>query len=276
MLDSREPSSIANVVMMLSSQHDGSSLLVEGSSDAKLYERFVACDQCRIIISWNRQVLEKALEILEKRGFKNALGVADADFDNLMPPPGRNKNLFLTDTHDLETMILSSPALEKILKEFGSKKKLVCCDARDDLLRCGIEIGALRWISVKDKLSLKFEGLNLTKFIDRTTLALNFKVLIKTIKNNSSKHGLSEATVAKKRGELDLTKCSPWDICCGHDLVEILAFGFRRKFGTRNISCDYLEATLRVGYELAYFKTSLLYKSIKTWEKTNSLVVLAS
>ena len=45
-------------------------------------------------------------------------------FDILEGTVPLSQNLLFTDTHDLETMLLNSPALEKVLSEHGSETKI--------------------------------------------------------------------------------------------------------------------------------------------------------
>jgi Protein of unknown function (DUF4435) len=62
------------------------------------------------------------LAILEQRGFQGVLAIVDADFDRLVPPTYQSLNLLLTDAHDLETMLIQSPALEKCSLSLAQKK----------------------------------------------------------------------------------------------------------------------------------------------------------
>lgn len=79
----------------------------------------------------------------------------DADFWRLEGKQPASPNLFTTDTHDLETMILESKALEKLLTEYGSVTKIrkftekAGKDIRQALLDICAPIGYLRWNSQK-------------------------------------------------------------------------------------------------------------------------------
>ncbi|AKV70976.1 hypothetical protein VL20_6214 [Microcystis panniformis FACHB-1757] len=52
-------------------------------------------------------------------------------------------------------------------------------DIRETLLKLGQEIGKLRLLSLRNKLDLKFEGLNFSKFIDKEKLSINIDELIR-------------------------------------------------------------------------------------------------
>ena len=68
----------------------------------------------------SKQCAIEILEILEKSNFQRVLAIVDADFDRLENLANKRPNLLPTDTHDLETMLIKSPALEKVVAEFGS------------------------------------------------------------------------------------------------------------------------------------------------------------
>ncbi|NEP15226.1 MAG: hypothetical protein F6K14_34670 [Symploca sp. SIO2C1] len=64
----------------------------------------------------------------------------------------------------------------------------------------------------------------------------------------------------------------PWQVCCGHDLVEILSVSLRKTFGSNKaaeVEPNRLERNLRLAYEKAYFLKTHLYLKIRTWEANN-------
>ncbi|MEQ8540396.1 MAG: hypothetical protein RIB93_23440 [Coleofasciculus sp. D1-CHI-01] len=80
-------------------------------------------------------------------------------------------------------MLIKSLALEKFMSERGSEDKInkFGQDIRLTLLERGKRIGYLRWVSLKENISLKFEGLSFSKFIDKSTLVIDTGQLIKTV-----------------------------------------------------------------------------------------------
>ena len=102
----------------------GTFLIVEGESDRNGYKHLIDTESCRIIPAHGKENALDALDILEEDDFPGVLAVVDADFWRLEGIKPSSPNLFITDTHDLETMILKSPALGKLLTEFGSDSKI--------------------------------------------------------------------------------------------------------------------------------------------------------
>ncbi len=270
---------VANGIRMARTQFRGTFLIVEGqTADFRVYKRLVDSKQTKITPAHNKDNALAALKILEDADVEGVVAIVDADFWRLEELDPTCPNLFITDTHDLETMLLESPSLEKLLDEFGSEKKIASfienskMDVRQALLTAAGPIGYLRWVSQRNNLSLKFEGISFREFIDRNTLHINISKLIPEVKNKSLRHDLSDNDLQNKIDELTDPKHNSWDICCGHDLVCILSFGLRSVLGTNNaneVKPEDLERILRAGYEYVYFLSTQLYRSLQEWETSN-------
>ena len=275
---------------MLRSYHKGSILLVEGSTDERVFENFVDCSDCKIVYANGKDNTVGALDVIEKRNHSGVLAVVDADFwrlDNIIPS---SRSLFITDTHDIETMILTSPAFDKFIREFCiskvNKSPQEILELLELLIDSGLHIGFLRWFSspAQKNLELKFQDLNYELFISDKTLKIDIKELIKavlsntkavskTVQSNTGKKSLIDETIlktfAKKHLHQDKDKLQ---ICHGKDLINILSIGIRKIFGKKqykNMDSDIISGTLRGFYEFQHFKMSVLYKTICDWENSN-------
>uniref|UniRef100_UPI00403ECFE0 DUF4435 domain-containing protein n=1 Tax=Microcoleus sp. TaxID=44472 RepID=UPI00403ECFE0 len=271
------PNYIANQIRLLRNQPqytEHSFLIAEGDTDARLWKNLVDSTKCRVEIAHNKDNAVQVLNILEKDNFAGVLAVVDADFWILEGVVKCSPNLLLTDTHDLETMLLKSPALEKVLLEHGSEAKInnFAKDIRQTLLESAKIVGYLRWASLKFNYCLKFEGLAFNKFVDDKTLALNESKLFQTVKNNSQKPGLDEPESRANMDSLKTNTQDMWYICCGHDMISILSIALCKALGSCNskeVEPNVLEKYLRVAYESAHFRETKLYRSIQRWEQTN-------
>jgi hypothetical protein len=269
------PDRIANKIRLLRTQHPGSFLIAEGDTDARVWKNLVDSTKCRVENASNKDNAVKVLNILEKDNFAGVLAVVDADFDILEETVLLSQNLLLTDTHDLETMLLKSPALEKVLREHGSTEKIERFPQdiiRQTLLESAKIIGYLRWASLKFKYGLKFEGIAFNKFVDDRTLILDESKLIQTVKNHSQKPGLDEQEIRANMENLKTDTQDMWHVCCGHDMIAILSIALCKALGSCNskeVEPNVLEKYLRVAYESAHFRETKLYRSIQTWEQTN-------
>lgn len=268
---------IAVEARMIRAIHHGAILIIEGGTDARVYGRFVNETECKLIPATGKDMAISALEMLEKSGFKGVLTIVDTDFWKLDGVEPDSLNVLLTDSHDLETMLLSSDALGNVLSEFGSDPKIkkLGKPIRDVLLESGLFIGYLRWLSspTKDNLSLKFKKLSFDKFVDEKTLSVDIDNLIKEVKTNSKNSTLDENATKRKIIALGSGGYDPWQVCSGHDPVQILSIGLINIFGNhrgKTVASEAVDGILRVAYDYSHFSLTKLHDSIRGWEKANS------
>lgn len=276
-----------NQIRLRRSTFKGTFLLVEGDTDKKFYSRFIDRAACQIVIlsgkPSSKQRVIAVLEKLENSEFQGILAIVDADCDRLLETlPYNSPNLLRTDTHDLETMLLKSPALEKVLAEFGSEEKISKFqrEIRDVLLVAGLSVGYLRWISQVERLELTFNGIDFGKFIDKNTIEIQETQLIEVVKKKSQRLDINNQDISDRIVSIKNPSHDPWQVCCGHDLVEIFSWALRKAIGSHNpndVKPESLERNLRLAYETADFYQTHLYCEIRTWESNNQpFKVLAS
>ena len=270
------PHDIANTVRMMRTLHHGAIVIVEGDTDLRVYQRFVDEKHCKLVPGNGKPNTIGSLSILENANLKGILAIIDADFWKLDGVKPSSPNLVLTDTHDLETMILSSNALDRVLSEFGSITKIggLGKPVRTLLLEMASPIGFFRWLSspTKDNLSLKFKGLNFDGFLNKQTLEVDIDKLIKQVEANTPGCTINSGGTKVKIENLKTMGYDLWQVCSGHDMTEILAIGLRSLFGNTRaatVSTEVVDGILRISYEHSCFRCTQLYASIESWEKTN-------
>jgi hypothetical protein len=261
----------AHQIRLRRSTFSGTFLLVEGSSDKVFYERFIDKIACQIVVMLCKERVIGVLDILDRSSFDGVVAIVDADFDRLKDSVDESINLLRTDTHDLETMLIDSPALDKTIAEYGSEEKIakLKLDVRTSLVEAGTFIGYLRWVSQCDGLNIKFSSLQFSRFIDEKTLQMNELNLIKEVKNKSHDLLLKTEDLQQRIADEKNKGFNSWQVCCGHDLVEILALGLRKAIGTMSVDSDSLERSLRLAYEEVYFRKTQLWTNIRQWESNN-------
>jgi hypothetical protein len=270
------PHDIANTVRMMRTLHSGAIIIVEGDTDLRVYQRFVDEKRCRLVPGNGRPNTIGSLSILENAHLKGILAIIDADFWKLDGVKPSSSNLVLTDTHDLETMILSSNALDKVLSEFGSTAKIgrLGKPVRTLLLEAASPIGFFRWLSspTKDNLFLRFKGLNFDGFLNKRTLEVDLHKLIKQVEANTPGCIIDLGGTTVNIQKLKAMGHDLWQVCSGHDMTEILTMGLRSLFGNARaaaISTEVVDGVLRISYEHSYFRCTQLHTSIKSWEEAN-------
>jgi len=279
------PQSLANTVLMTRRHHSGAYLLVEGDTDCRFFSNFTDSNKCKIIPVDGKSNVISALKELEKRHAKGVLGIVDTDYwliEGIAP----DNNVLITDTHDVETMILLSPALEKVIKEFlpGDKVDIatkLAVELRQELIQVGLPLGYLRWLSFRENYEFSFDELPFKDFVDAATLVVDVNKILKVIRTITRKQVLpTDLEVKKKIGELEKCNEDPWHICQGHDLVKLIEIILPKLMGKhcgnqmaqdtrRKVHSDHLARGLRMAYEFAHFTKTQLYQSICAWEGDN-------
>ena len=268
-------SAIANAIRMKRSLFAGAFLVVEGTSDSVIYGRVVDHDACTIEIAHDRDRVLGTIAILNADGVLGVLGIIDADFDRITGRFPGMPNVLQTDFHDVECMMLNSPAFDRVIEEFTGSDRVSAYSNRETALIAhrlatnAAPLGCLRLISLVDGLNLKFEGLSFHAFVDRSRVDIDIVQMIRDVVNKSRRHELDQValrqSVARELGK----NHDCWQISCGHDVAELLSIAVRRIFSGRSsgdVSTERLEQSLRLAYEAEFLRDSHLVRGISRWE----------
>jgi hypothetical protein len=260
---------LANKLMMMRSQAKSTFVVVEGEDDKKLFSNLLCTSE--LYIAHGHPTVRETVRLLRERGCLTVVGIIDADFEhieNKVLPPG----LVRTDLHDVECMLLASPALEKVLTEHGDSTRIIEATThrtlRERLLDHGLILGQLRYISHQKKLSITFDGLDFSEFLDEKKWQFDSSKLLSSLRKLNK--GTAQNIWQAEQVLSSLPSLDPWQLCCGHELVEILAIGLYRVLGNSpNLKASLLETDLRLAYERRFFEQTHLYQQLQTWQSTH-------
>lgn len=101
---------VANDARMRRTRFAGSFVLVEGRADQKLYGKFIVKERCQILLCGSKQQVLAAVDILQGN-LPGVIAIIDADFAHAAGEVPEHDNIFMTDGHDAEMMILSTRAV---------------------------------------------------------------------------------------------------------------------------------------------------------------------
>lgn len=255
-------------------------IVVEGITDFRLYSKLFDEDISQVIVGESKQNVLGALEICEGQELKGVIGIVDADFWHIEKEIELPANIFMTDTHDLETMLMNSKAYHNILLEYSDPNKLARFERtqkqklEEVLLESSSTIGYLRRLSLNQNLELDFSELNFYQFIKIETLQLQEEAFIRYMIFKSKRNTLKKVRVISEllheqmKQEEDL-----WQVCCGHDIMALLTLGFVHLFGNYNAGqmiAGQLEGSFRLAYQEADFEKTQLYEALRNWEKIHT------
>jgi hypothetical protein len=266
----------AEIVMLRADSPDCTILIVEGDSDYRFMTGFIEYSMCEMLVAEGHENAIKAVAVADKLSVAGIICLLDRDAKPIVEREGSGTAFVFTDESDLETMLMRSPAFQRVLAEMGSAEKLKRArarkqDAQQLICDAAAPVGALRHISRRDALHLKFETISYD-FVDRRTLIPNVTRLINEVLAKSRNFTTAKATLRVRISELIEQVGNLWDICCGHDLTAIFGRSLCSLFGTLNSGealPRQIESRLRLAFGAREFCASLLFKSIRRWEKAN-------
>ncbi|WP_426747376.1 DUF4435 domain-containing protein [Myxococcus faecalis] len=262
---------VASAVMMLRAAQTTRVpiLVVEGGSDRRILEHCFG-SRVQFYPAGGKDYVCEGIYILhDQRGERDwFVGVVDADFDRILNRIRNHPAIIVSDMHDIECEYVRSPALTKLIREFASTEKLhrtlsVTADSeleeistavRSELLTSASAMGAARLVSARDNLALDFkeikhEGYLIPKSLKADQARLIDLICMKNKLEASAKERFASAVQEALREGHD-----PWQLCQGHDLVELLSLGLRRMWGTSTPDVDVLQKALRLAYEVVFFQ----------------------
>lgn len=286
MRDKIKAEAIANEICMNKKYRKGAIVLVEGITDKVLFNKFVDTKHCHIKDATGKQKVIKAIPMIKERNpALKVFGIVDSDFYRL-DGQSLNSDILITDTHDIETMMIKTKALDYAMSEYANEERLKAFfeknskDLRETLLESSVWIGYLLWISQKG-FPLSFNKLDFRKFVDNENLEFNLDNFIFELLGKNGNFRYDAQTLKNKLNEaFDITH-DKWQICRGHDMIKILILGLQYIFGVCDCKKlneqqlhDIIESKLIEAYNSSDFINTELYDSIKRWETENDQITL--
>lgn len=263
----RSVGEIISQIKMMETDYDGFYWLVEGPSDLRFFgSRKLSCVE--LIASGGKRNIAGVISALSEESVSTRiLGIVDADYDWLFDAGEKSPNIITTDPRDLEGVLLRSGALEKVLSELSTVRKInefegrLGTDIRSYIHRCSDFFGRIRAVNDMGA-RVDLEALKPQRFMQRPTWEYN------------ELDALSEAVRLGVSGSVDdlvqemrsLPNNTLWCYVRGHDAVNILAGGLMSEIGQGNsVNLPVLQSLLRTGIEEHEYKGTKLFQSIDAW-----------
>ena len=261
------PHTVANQARMRSPKDKAKArVFIEGDDDYRIYQNLVQSETCILIPSSGKLNAIGAVQLLRKEGWKGVLALVDRDFDALDGTDVAGPDVVVTDDHDAEMMLLRSGALEKVIVEYGIAA--TGDEVREVLLNASRPLGYLRWVSLRLNFRLDFEDLDFSDFVDPSTLTAETERCVVTVIRNTRGCSMAPDLVLAKTQSAMQTQYDPWQVCCGHDAVAVLALYTGRRL-ERVPHPATIARALRLAFEFAHFAITTLCERIRAWEQAN-------
>lgn len=270
--------------MMRSGHFNRAIVYVEGESDIQFY-RWIIDHSCVDLHQMEgKDAAMDAVMYANQKKEKGVLAFVDSDFDHILNI-GPDTNVIRTDTHDIETLMISGGAFQYVRDDYVDTTKLEGSDySADSLWNKVIEIakavGKIRLLSkandwnmkfssggIRDKDNLEADGV--IKLQNGEIIFDAHQYIYECI-NAASDCAVGVATVYEAY-KTDSNEYDTWQICRGHDVSMIISILYSKThFGKRNVYRDEIEKMITSTYIASRkFKKSKMYDDIKQWQYSN-------
>lgn len=265
---SRSAPDLLAEVVMAATNHKGPFLVVEGPTDQRFLELKVDTS-IYFVASGGKDSCLALIRLLnsEPRAFPY-LGIADEDYNWLNAY--NDDNLVLTDTRDLEGILIRSSALDAVIVELADRAKVDAflqntgISVREALLAKANFFGRVRvlgylngTICLDEVKPARFCGQGWTYDEDACAqVCVNLGL------------AADKATLMAQANAIDAP--SDWHFARGHDLVDILIGGFVHVLSGKAPVRQHVEALLRQSMQRTEFETTALFARVAEWEAAKS------
>ncbi|MGW0835889.1 DUF4435 domain-containing protein [Streptomyces prunicolor] len=267
---------IANEVAMLRMSMHGPIVLIEGTTDSRLYRRFfLPQPHVRSVFCDGKPNLLEAMTEIRRRRIDGVVAICDADYDRVLSIP-RGGDVYFADLHDAETMMCYSNAFHRVFEELVSRDAVSeeVQNVRDTLIDIACAIGEIRLWSIQNHASLKFANVDAGDHL-RDDLSFDLGQYVAEVLEDSS-NGTSSAGELISVAEGRNFKNFGAEIASGHDFCALLAAEIRKRSPDPSAApaASMIEAMLRLSFDAECFAQTDLARDLDKWQEGKSLDLL--
>lgn len=257
-------------------------ILVEGADDKTFYVRYVS--EPHVVVSvlnschFMPDILSRAKsdKVLSDR----VIGIKDADFDRILGKDYHLDNLFLTDTHDWETMTQTAESERNItIEALGRTETGVFTKVMNDLKNFSyLKLYNIAEICDKGKEGISFREFSISKIYDGKD-ECEVECCLDKVKHHNNNARLAHFP---GKAEIDGVKTAhpspdPLQFTCGHDVIQgVVQRMIRLKGTSTDVGVKETARILRTTFTADMFKATQLYRDIASWSLAHHAIVWAA
>jgi len=257
-------------------------ILIEGPDDKTFYVRYVSEPNIVFSVLKGCHYMPDILREVKKDAVltDRVIGIKDADFDRILGKKFNLDNLFLTDTHDWETMTLTKECERNVtIEALGKTETGVFSKVMSDLKNYSyIKLYNIAEICDKGKEGISFQDFSIEKVYDGGDECKMDKCIEKIkAHNNNYRHkhfpNISDLeSIQKKYLTLDL-----YQFTCGHDVIQgVVQLMIHLKGTSTDVGVKETARIFRTSFTMEMFMTTQLYKDIAQWSLAHNTIVWAA
>jgi hypothetical protein len=138
---------------------------------------------------------------------------------------------------------------------------------------CDLNAVSLLWHSIHSELNLCFAELESKEYVNDSDLRIDVVKFVSHVKNKSQRQDLRSEQLVDGLQQRQTATDRIWHLVRGHDVIDILAFAFRRTLGNwkaQESTRENLERGLRLAYVEDDFSQTQLFIHIRSWEASHA------
>lgn len=294
-----DPEEIGGTIMKMERNYPGLKskifILTEGPGDYEFYSRFFNCELSEIRFANSKEnvikIIDSLSDTLKEDADSSVIGIVDRDFSFFMPDGTEEReNVFMTDTHDIETMIISDELIGRVLEYYkkrsagGEFQRNMTLGLRKEsilssIVRCSVLIGLSLYVNQKYGFNMTFKHINCKKknlfleFTDPVTFRCDEDELLSLISGrNKAKYEDFMAALSVEMTKNPDYFDHPMQLCRGHDLMCALLADINVNYPQmdgRKVLLRDLERLFRNLYDRNEFYRTELFHSLERWSEDN-------
>ncbi len=271
-----EESVITRTIMLIKAAVNGKRVIavVEGPDDKKVFDRFLNNDVVDIVPIGGKEQIKKLFSLLDSKYSKCFFAIKDADFDHIIGHEYDYSNLFRTDFHDMEIMMMTDYFYEALIAEClnGKRERLT------DLKEVDSEISIISWLKltcVKLNKPIDFKTCNLSKCHYSGNNSINYEDCFNALCIKPSNVSIGIPTKEEINSiKDDYSHATLNQINNGHDVCDgIIQKCIYLSNNSDILSKKVLVAILRASYTFPLFAKTQLYKDLSIWASNSPLKI---
>jgi Protein of unknown function (DUF4435) len=240
-------------------------VLVEGESDIRLFRKFFKLENCKVEnIPGGKFKLEECVKDLIKKS-SLLIGLRDADFLHLEGTAYSEPNMFLTDLHDMEMILISEEdVFSALIFEHTALSKDKHNEVRNNVIAAIKLVGHLKLLNDRENIEYKFEP-TFKDLISFSKLEIDLKKYFIRILSKSPNAKITDLKIVEKKiNALNGAGFDSLQITNGHDFIKALSQYLKESSGA-TVGDDEIASSLRISYNIDHFKKTKLFSDTKVW-----------
>lgn len=238
-------------------------LLVEGSDDVNVFEKFFNPRLVYLHFVCNCNEIIRVLNQIERRYQNRLLAIKDADFDRLKGITYTHTNLFLTDYHDAEMLMLSGYGTMLLAMRYNIDTMQI--PTFEQLMHDIESLSYLKFYNSTNDLKINFDKPEIDSFYTGKS-PLDYSAYAISLFGKPANIGkrVTESTIINFACSLDYSDKDLLQLTNGHDMFDVVYKIIRLNY-RQNLRKKEVAKEMRRIYTWNRFEKTVLYNSLDKW-----------